>query len=885
MRKSIRTLLVALSTVCLAACGGTPESGFEGSDTFVKDFEERSALFANTGYLSVFDKPLSVDELQALQFLYAYMPLPDIADYSGDFHYMNVDYALKARAEMPWGAKVPDREFLHFVLPVRVNNENMDESRRVFYEELKERVRHLSMYDAVLEVNHWCHEKVTYTPSDSRTSAPLATVRTARGRCGEESTFTVAALRSVGIPARQVYTPRWAHTDDNHAWVEAWVDGEWHFLGACEPEPVLDLGWFNAPASRGMLMHTKAFGNYEGPEEVVGRTPCYTEINVTQNYAPVATTTVQVVDEGGNPVQATVEFKIYNYAEFYTAARKECGTDGCASLTTGCGDMVAWAHKDGKFGFAKFTAGKDTAVRVVLDKGAGYTATLEMDIVPPAERNTAPELTDEQVKNNAVRFAREDSIRNAYVATFPTVADAERLAEETGAGAEYTVSLLQASRGNYATIISFLKSVGKDKAQIDRAIGLLCAVSQKDLRDITPDVLSDHFLNTPACENSGVEERRMYENYVLNPRVSNEMLTPYKGFFAGVLTAEEIAKYKADPESWVAWCGKNITVDSRWNPIMLCMSPKSVWDMRQADSHSRDIFFVASARSMGIPARIDEVTGKTQYADADGKWHDALFAESSSDEAALTGTLRATYTPTTFLDNPRYYSHFSISKIEDGELVLQNYPENATWQSLLRGGATMDAGDYLVMTGTRMANGGVLARLSFLSVAAGKETAMPLVQRESKDELQVIGNFNSENLFHHLDTDKERSILSATGRGYYVIALIEPNSEPTNHFLRDLMPYKSDFEKWGQKIVLLFKDKEHAARFKADDFQGLPATVVFGTDIDNSIYNEIVTAMKLKSPNKPVILVADTFNRIVFVSQGYSIGLGEQLIKVVNKLK
>lgn len=95
----------------------------------------------------------------------------------------------------------------------------------IFYEELKDRVKGLSLYDAVLEVNHWCHEKVIYTPSDARTSSPLASVKTAYGRCGEESTFTVAALRSVGIPARQVYTPRWAHTDDNHAWVEAWVNG------------------------------------------------------------------------------------------------------------------------------------------------------------------------------------------------------------------------------------------------------------------------------------------------------------------------------------------------------------------------------------------------------------------------------------------------------------------------------------------------------------------------------------------------------------------------------------------------------------------------------------------------------------------------------------
>ena len=161
---------------------------------------------------------------------------------------------------------------------------------------------------------------MVYRPSDARTSSPLASVKTAYGRCGEESTFTVAALRSVGIPARQVYTPRWAHTDDNHAWVEAWADGEWYFFGACEPEPVLNLGWFNAPASRGMLMHTKVFGRYNGPEEIMLETPNYTEINVIGNYAPTAKAVVTVTDANGKPVSgAKVDFKVYNYCLLYTS--------------------------------------------------------------------------------------------------------------------------------------------------------------------------------------------------------------------------------------------------------------------------------------------------------------------------------------------------------------------------------------------------------------------------------------------------------------------------------------------------------------------------------------------------------------------------------------
>ena len=297
----MRRLAEALLCITLILGGCTrafiKDKGY--MDTVHEDFVSRSRILEAAG-VSLDDMGLAPDQRQAMEFLYAYMPLGDIVNMSPEYYLRHYHLTLDALESMPWGAKIPEREMRHFVLPVRVNNENLDESRTVFFEELAPRVRNLSMYDAVLEVNHWCHEKAVYMPSDRRTSSPLATVKTAYGRCGEESTLLVAALRSVGIPARQVYTPRWAHTDSNHAWVEAWVDGQWYFLGACEPEPVLNLGWFNAPASRGMLMHTKVFGKYDGPEDVVGRTPIHTEINVITNYAPEsADLLVKVTDTEG----------------------------------------------------------------------------------------------------------------------------------------------------------------------------------------------------------------------------------------------------------------------------------------------------------------------------------------------------------------------------------------------------------------------------------------------------------------------------------------------------------------------------------------------------------------------------------------------------------
>ena len=875
MKRYIILLAAMLSFMQLTA-----KENLDRTGKFAKDFKTRREVVACDGYFDIFTT-LTGSKLQAMQFLYAYMPLPDIADYSAEFHLKNVEYALKARAEMPWGKRVPVREFMHFVLPVRVNNENLDNSREVFYKELKERVEGLSMREAVLEVNHWCHEKVTYTPTDIRTSSPLATVRTAYGRCGEESTFTVAALRAVGIPARQVYTPRWAHTDNNHAWVEAWIDGEWHFLGACEPEPVLDLAWFNAPASRGMLMHTNVFGRYDGPEEVLSVTPCYTEINVTANYAPVVTTTVNVVDENGAPLKTDVEFKIYNYAEFYTAATRPTDARGRVTITTGHGDMVAWAAVGDRFGFVKFTAGKDNNVKLVVDKAPGYTATLEMNIVPPAERNTVPFVSEMQAAENARRFAYEDSIRNAYVATFITPEKAGMYAQFLGFNGLHErdiVQLLIKSRGNYKTIMKYLSMVPQEERAL--AYFLLAAISEKDLRDVSLDVLFDHHENT--ARNGAIDKD--YRNYILNPRVSNEMITPYKAFFKEQFNYDERRFFAGDPQRWVKWCRENIKVDGSWNPLSLCMSPKGVWDMRVADPHSRDIFFVSGARAMGIPARIDEVTGKTQYME-NYKWIDVNFdAVATEARNAPQGTLKATFTPTQFNDNPRYYSHFSISKIVDGRLQLLGYPEEGvTWESLLKDGTPMDTGNYFMMTGTRMADGSVLANLTFFTVEEGKECLIEYVQRESSEDLQVIGDFNSENIFYDTTEGRERSLLSATGRGYYIIAVIAPGSEPTNHFLRDVMPYKEEFEKWGQKMVLLFRDKDEAGRF-VNDFPDLPSTVVWGTDINDKIYNEIVTNMKLKNPNRPLILVADTFNRVVFVSQGYSIGLGEQLVKVLKKL-
>ena len=521
MMKKLETfLLPGLLLVLTAACGR--ETHFMKDKAYREavhaDFEARMA--ANDSALARMveipgqagddeaamagsDRP-SPAEQEALEFLYAYMPLADVTDYPASYYLDQVRATFRTRKEMGW--KVPEREFRHFVLPLRVNNENLDTSRVAFYRELGPRVKGMSMKDAILEVNHWCHEKMSYQPSDARTSSPLASVLNALGRCGEESTFCVAALRSVGIPARQVYTPRWAHTDDNHAWVEAWADGEWHFIGACEPEPVLDLGWFNAPASRAMLMHTKVFGRYDGPEEVVLESPNYTEVNLIDNYATTARADFRVVDAAGAPVEgARVDFCIYNYAEFYPAVSKYTDADGRTFLSSGLGDLLVWASKDGAYGYAKCSFGKDKDVTVTLGQ---VPSTEALDIVPPPENVRLPEVTPAQRAENDRRFAREDSLRHAYEATFPTHEQALAFTQEYGYG-HHMVFPIEWSRGNWRTIESFMAQAD-DHARVEY---LFLSLSRKDFQDITLENLLDSYDDDEA---------------IVGPRVENEFLSPYK---------------------------------------------------------------------------------------------------------------------------------------------------------------------------------------------------------------------------------------------------------------------------------------------------------------------------------------------------------------------
>lgn len=861
--------------------------------TVERDFEMKKQLLAQApqNLFAVFETPLNMQEREALQFLYAYSPLIDLSgEHCGAFLLGNVRHSFKVRDEMPWGKEIPEAVFRHFVLPVRGSNESLDSSRMVFYRELRERVlKCATMEEAALEVNHWCHEKAIYKPTNARTCAPLTMLTTAYGRCGEESVFALAALRSVGIPARQVYTPRWAHCDDNHAWIEVWVDGKWKYLGACEPEPRLDIAWFTAPVRRGLFMLARVFGKYVSDEEVASVNANGTVVNVTGNYTDVQKMTVNVRDVEGKPVPgAKVEFRIYNYGEYYPVASFTADREGAACLTGGSGDWIVWATDGERYGFTVLKGAETDRAVVVLDRASGAVFTRDFELVPPAEKAYEALVPDSERAVNDRRFMYEDSVRNAFIATFPDRIGIERLAEELGVDRERLSVFIRESRGNYGEVIRFLR----ETALQDRALAmdLLGTVQGKDLQDTPAGVWKAHlqasrkYLDRPRFPEyllSGFAYADLFREYILNPRIKNELITAWRAPLETVLVGKNIVSVAGLLKEM-----EQIAVCDSVNTVNIATPPEGVLAAGITDTPSKDLFFVAACRTLGIAARLNPVDGKPEYHAGKG-WIPVVFSARQS--VTPKGEVAIRYRGKA-VDDPVYYIHFTVSKIDKG--IARSVDLGSNSQVDMGGGASfshifatpvaLEEGDYMLTTGNRRSDGSVVSQVKSFQVKAGALTEVEMTVPDAQEEVVVLGSIRTPLEFMP-ETGEKLYRFGFPKTGYTAIVFMAANQEPSNHLVRDMSALKAEFEEKGVEMAFLFTDRDQLGRFARHDFRPLPEVMKLGYDRDGKIRNMLAECLNLKNTdNLPLIVVANRKGEVIFISQGYRIGLGTQILKMMN---
>ncbi|RKJ41360.1 transglutaminase domain-containing protein [Acutalibacter sp. 1XD8-33] len=493
------------------------------------------------------------------QYLAGTLPLTDLGDYAPELVLDSVREGLLVREEFPWCTALSEELFCKDVLYPRVNTEKLDPCRGMFRRELALRLEGLSLPEAILEVNRWCGENVVYRSTDDTTSSALDIYRRGWGRCGEESVFAVNALRSVGIAARQVYAPRWSHCDDNHAWVEAWDGAHWRFLGACEPEPRLDMGWFIPAAGRAMLCHTKVFvGEAPGWEFLfpgvspldLNRREGVAYESVTARYAKARPFEVRVAGPQGEPLcRAEIGIYLLNDGGLREIARRIAGENGEARLNLGLGSLWVTAEKDGLFGEALVHTGETE--KALLTLSGSRVEPGSFDFLAPADSGrTSPALTEEEKQSRRREMERLKEARRARKRAEPP---SER------------------------------------RPLAGWALGTL---TRKDRAGSLPEALWRDCEGALAHE-SGLS-REVFESALLCPRIGLEPLAPWRELLEGA----------ALPDSPEELWGLAQALPTIQSFPELPQTPAGAWKLGAVQEAGRGTLFCALCRAKGIPARI-----------------------------------------------------------------------------------------------------------------------------------------------------------------------------------------------------------------------------------------------------------------------------------------
>lgn len=805
------------------------------------------------------------EEQICLKFLYAYMPLSDLANYDGKLVLKFVRHALKVRKLVPWGEAIDSSTFLNYVLQYRINNENVEFYSEEFFNEIYPRIKGKSMYEAAIEVNYWCLEKATYQSTDIRTLSPFSIIRSAYGRCGEESVLTIAALRSVFIPARQCYTPRWAHCDDNHAWVEVWIDDEWNYLGACEPEIRLNTGWFELPASRGMLMHSRVFSDMIENEMITSQTGHLTEVNLTPHYAETKELVVKVVDKEGRPLKdIDVKFEIINFAEFFPLAHLKTNSDGVAKFTTGLGDIVVFVHNENDYRYLKVDVRKTTKVELVLGENTFETEPVEIEMVPPVGGIKNKPLTKEQEAEQKKRGSRAEEKRKVYEATLYNIESAKEYAKKYLESSNKIETFLINSRGNYDQIIAFLED-DETKNYFSYKIALLESLQKKDLSDITQVILKEHLVEAmPFAEGF---EREIFVNYILCPRVSNEMILNYRSYIAKSLTDKQIAKFRDEPGKVENYIREKIQLNNELEYSNLSASPVGGLELGAGNEVTRKIAFVAVCRTLGIPARIEKSDGSLEFY-KNGTWNivGESLRESELRDARLVLLKKNG-------DNFVYHKNYSVSKLEKGSYQSLDF-EDIQWQSNAIS-YNVKPGKYRVMTANRLPDGTVESCLYFTEIESGAEKAitLSLLKKETK---QMRVPLEDRKL---VQLDGKTMYLSQLIKEKSIVAWLEVGAEPTEHLLNEMIEASDDFNKKGENIVFVLSDKEELNDPTLQNtLEKIPHIKQYLQPKEAASLADIYYGFSIGIKGMPLVLVVEKDLVAVFAMSGYHVGIGEMLL-------
>jgi hypothetical protein len=364
----------------------------------------------------------------------------------------------------------------------------------------------------------------------------------------------------------------------------------------------------------------------------------------------------------------------------------------------------------------------------------------------------------------------------------------------------------------------------------------------------------------------------IFEKYILNPRVELEMLLPYKSFFLNKFDAAFIKKVKQDPNKLIRWIKDSIKIDNERQAYNLPVTPAGVYNLKVSDMRSRKLFFVAVCRSFGIPARLEPGTNTAQYL-SDNKWVDVFFNGKPEEYKKFNIAFNVVNKDLKF--TPQYYHHLTLARFENNRFNTLDFGEYKNIDEIKD--IKLRAGTYRLITSNRLSSGKILVNMKILNI--GSDTVLNLDFPQRNIEMKVLGSINRKKISEsiHYKDSRAKDLQESSD---IVVAIIQPDKEPSKHVLNDIQIIKNDFEKLNNTIVFIIQKKDLSATFRIEDYPDLPYRTFFIiTDQDPNKLFDI--KLKEKAGIYPKVMIASPEGKIYYLEEGYKIGVGNDLLNLL----
>ncbi|MDD3927255.1 MAG: hypothetical protein PHT33_11425 [bacterium] len=200
---------------------------------------------------------ISKDRLPAMCNMITRMPRYDLTNITSRMLLDSVNSVFEINAMVPWRLDTNSKLFLDYVLPYRVSNENLENSRRDLQKFVYPVVRNCrTTEEAVAKMFAFAldavpAQEIHLTSAYPYDYPPFASWKYGRLReglgCRGQALFLAAALRSVGIPASMLEqaTTLGSISDHNNDMYYSTSDKRWHPCSVADTDIGNDKGFVN----------------------------------------------------------------------------------------------------------------------------------------------------------------------------------------------------------------------------------------------------------------------------------------------------------------------------------------------------------------------------------------------------------------------------------------------------------------------------------------------------------------------------------------------------------------------------------------------------------------------------------------------------------------